>query len=110
MKERAPSGSTGAAFGGSVIDPAKRQEERIDSDTGRQDYPGREILKSSYAQFRSSGNTGGGAVSNGHRTNEAAVVFDPNDSDIVYGVTNFGALLKFELSTFNNYVHSWGQD
>ena len=37
------------------------------------------------------------------------VILDPLDDDIVYGVTNTGALLKFELSTFNNYIHSWGQ-
>ena len=33
--------------------------------------------------------------------------FDPDDNNIVWLVINGGALIKFELSSFNAYIHSF---
>lgn len=103
------SGSLGATYGGSVIDPVTGQNELIVSDTGLRNYPGQEILLSVYPGGGSAANPGGGATTRLNITTRGGVVLDPNDSDITYGVTNVGSLLKLELSTFNNYVHSRGQ-
>jgi len=103
------SGFSGAIFGNVIVDPATGQKERIVTDTGREDYPGEAILDSVYPGGGSAANTGGGASSNNNGTQLGGVVVDPLNPDIVYGVTVVGGLLKLELSTFNNYIHSWGQ-
>lgn len=103
------SGSIAAIFGGSVIDLESGQKELIVSDTGSKLYSGAEILKSVLPGGGSGANTGGGATSNNNSTQFGGVIVDPENPDIAYGVTAIGALIKFELSTFNNYIHSWGQ-
>ncbi|MAQ15802.1 MAG: hypothetical protein CMN30_13530 [Sandaracinus sp.] len=102
-------GASAAIFGNVIVDPVTGQKERIVSDTGRQDYPGMAILDSVYPGGGSAANTGGGATSNNNHTQFGGVVVDPLDSDIVYGVTVVGGLIQLELSTFNNYIRSWGQ-
>ena len=103
------SGTVSAVFGNVIVDPTTGQKERIVTDTGRSDYPGEAILSSVYPVGGSAADTGGGATSNSNTTQFGGVVIDPLDPDIAYGVTAVGGLIKMELSTFNNYIHSWGQ-
>lgn len=103
------SGSSSAIFGNLVVDPISGQTEQIETDSGMKNYPGQEILRSVYPGGGSAASTGGGAVSTLNHTQMGGVVVDPENPDVVYGVTATGALLKLELSTFNNYIMSWGQ-
>lgn len=103
------SGSIAAIFGNVVVDPISGQTEQIVTDSGRTVYPGQAIFQSVYPGGGSAANTGGGATANSNPTQLGGVIVDPIDPDIAYGVTGTGALIKLELSTFNNYIHSWGQ-
>ncbi|MEM9860652.1 MAG: hypothetical protein AAF938_03450 [Myxococcota bacterium] len=102
------SGNVSQTFGGSVVDPVTGQNELIISDMRDGTYA-EPILRSVYPGGGSGANTGGGVTSNRHFTHTAGVINDPLNRDIAYGVNTVGALIKLELSTFNSYVHSWGQ-
>lgn len=103
------SGSVAAIFGNVIVDPVTGQKEQIVTDTSRSNYPGEEILFSVYPGGGSAANPGGGATSNNNPTQFGGVIVDPLNPDFAYGVNTVGGLLKLELSTFNNYIHSWGQ-
>lgn len=103
------SGSIAAIFGNVVVDPVTGQKEQIVTDNGRTDYPGDAIFRSVYPGGGSAANTGGGATSNNNPTQLGGVIVDPLNPDIAYGVSVIGGLIKLELSTYNNYIHSWGQ-
>ena len=47
------------------------------------------------------------ALANGNTLGNGGFVLDPDDNNIAYGVLKSGGLIKMELSTFNNYVHSY---
>jgi len=103
------SGNQGDVFGGVIVDPKTGQKESLVDDSGMEDYPGQAILRSVYPGGGNAANTGGGETSNNNITQFGGVVVDPQNPDIAYGVNNVGGLIKMELSTFNNYIHSWGQ-
>ncbi|MFT6232926.1 MAG: hypothetical protein ACJAZO_003444, partial [Myxococcota bacterium] len=90
------------AFVGSVIDPVTGQRESIYGDTTGYDSP---ILESDYGVTRSVSNSMLG--SRAHVVAYGAVVLDPEDNNIVWAVLKGGGLMKMELSTFNNYMHSF---
>ncbi|MEL6342430.1 MAG: hypothetical protein AAFV53_04815 [Myxococcota bacterium] len=90
---------------GSVVDPTTGHVESVFGDSGMEDYgPEQAILMSVYGAERSISGT---MLSNGHSINHGAFVLDPDDPNIAYTVVKVGALVKFELSTFNNHVISW---
>jgi hypothetical protein len=95
---------TAAPYVGSIVDLTTGRRESIYADTGNDEYGAQAILRSVYAGSRS---VSGTMLSNGNSIGYGAVVLDPDDPNIVYGVLKSGGLMKLELSTFNNYVHSW---
>lgn len=96
---------TVAPYVGSIVDLTTGRRESVYGDSGRQEHGAAAILNSVYAGARSVGM--GTALSNGRSIGHGGFVLDPMNNDIAYAVTKGGELLKYELSTFNNYVHSF---
>ncbi|PKN54002.1 MAG: hypothetical protein CVU56_28865 [Deltaproteobacteria bacterium HGW-Deltaproteobacteria-14] len=95
---------TAAAHTGTIVNLKNGRRESIFADTGRDEHGAEAVLVSVYPESRS---TSQSALGNGNTIGYGGVVLDPDDNDIVYAVLKSGGLLKMELSTFNNYVHSW---
>jgi hypothetical protein len=89
---------------GSIIDLTTGRRESVFADS--EDYGSESILQSVYPEIRSV-TSPSGALTNGNTLGNGGFVLDPDNPDIAYGVLKSGGLMKLELSTFNNYVHSW---
>lgn len=87
---------------GTVIDETTGRREEVFADTT---VPGTPLMQSVYGVRRSiySPTT---TIANNNYTGRGAFFLDPNDPDIGWFILKYGALLKFEFSTFNNYIFS----
>jgi hypothetical protein len=87
---------------GAVIDEATGRREELFADTTQ---PGTPLLRSVYPARRSiySPTT---TLANQNYLGRGPTVLDPDDPDVLWMVIKGGALLKLELSTFNNYIFS----
>ena len=91
-----------SARDGAVIDEVTGRREELFADTS---IPGRPLLESVYG-IRRSVTSPPTTLAQGNTLNFGPMVMDPQDPDILWFVIKGGALLKFELSTFNNYIFS----
>ena len=67
-----------------------------------------ELLRSDYPDPRSIDSASlTGVLTNMNSMLEAPLWLDPDDNDIVWLVITGGALVKYELSSFNAYAHSY---
>ncbi|MEC9439697.1 MAG: hypothetical protein VYE40_01200 [Myxococcota bacterium] len=99
---------TVAPYVGSIVDPVTGRRESIYGDSGYQEFGDEAILQSDYAKnFQIERSVDGTMLTNANSIGFGPVQLDPDDPNIVWGVLDGGALMKLELSTFNNYVHSF---
>lgn len=98
---------TVAKFVGAIIDLETGRRESVFSDTGLQEYGDEAILRSSYGEARSVTSPPTMLGSNANSIGMGGFILDPDSPDIVYAVLKSGGLMMMELSTFNNFVHSW---
>ena len=95
---------TVAKFVGAIIDLETGRRESVFSDTGFEEYADEAILRSSYGEARSVTSPPTMLGSNANSIGMGGFILDP---DIVFAVLKSGGLMMRELSTFNNFVHSW---
>ncbi len=99
---------TVAPYVGSIVDPTTGRRESIYGDSGYQEFGTDAILQSDYARdFQIERSVSGTMLSNSNSINYGPALLDPYDPNIVWAVLKGGALMKLELSTFNNYVFSF---
>ena len=99
---------TVAPYVGSIVDPATGRRESIYGDSGYKEFGDEAILQSDYARkYQFERSVDGTMLSNANSINYGPVRLDPDDNNIVWAVLKGGSLMKLELSTFNNYIHSF---
>ncbi len=88
---------------GAVVDEATGRREELFADTTS---PGTPLLESVYGVRRSIFSWVGTTLAQVNYIGYGPMFLDPDDPDILWFMLSGGALLKYELSTFNNYIFS----
>lgn len=103
-------GDDQVGMSGAIVDPATGRRESIWADNGFELYGQEAVLQSAYvttlgvARSIASPST---MVSNGNNHLGGTLALDPDDPDIVWAVITAGRLMKYDLTTFNNYTYSY---
>ncbi len=95
---------TVAPYVGAVIDPVTGRREQIFGDTSLMGTP---LMTSRYDVRRSVTSPRTTTLADANYIGYGPFAIDPDDNDIAWFVMDSGALLKFEFSTFNNYIASY---
>ena len=98
------------ALVGAIVDPATGRRESIWNDTGFREFGQDAILKSGYAERLGIARSITGRttmLTNGNNYLGGTLALDPDDPDIVWAVITGGRLMKYDLTTFNNYTFSY---
>ena len=88
---------------GAWLDETTGRREELFADTT---LPGTPLVQSAYSVRRSVFSWVGTTVVQTNTTGYGPMFMDPDDPDILYFVLVGGALLKYEISTFNNFIFS----
>ncbi|MEL6345749.1 MAG: hypothetical protein AAFV53_21750 [Myxococcota bacterium] len=95
---------------GAIVDPATGRREPLWNDQGYRLFGDEAVLKSGYvtelgiARGMTSPST---MLSNANNYLGGTLALDPDDPDIFWAVITGGRLMKFDLTTFNNYTYSY---
>lgn len=92
-----------SAYDGAFIDEATGKREPVFADSSE---PGTPMVESVYGVRRSVSSWVGTTLYQGGYIGYGPMFIDPDDPDILWFLVGGGALLKFEISTFNNYIFS----